>query len=155
MKVHFEIMAKTILMGSTTPKETEAEKIWPDRNNLPQNPESQSLTYWPPEQNGVIPLLTENDSPQTLGINFTAATLSGTNPTLAFPPDCMGAVGPTQYIVAVNGRIVTFNKTTGIADGVLNVTTNAFFTSVRNGSGTSDPRIRYDRAYSKMVYNYY
>jgi len=128
-----------------SPEETEAEKIWPDRRNLPQNPESQSLAYWPPEQNNVIPLLPENNSPQTLGVNFTAATLSGTNPTLAFPPDCMGAIGPTQFIVAVNNRIVTFNKTTGAADGVLNVTTNTFFSSVRNGSGTSDPRIRYDR----------
>jgi hypothetical protein len=57
----------------------------------------------------------------------------------------MGTVGPTQFIVMVNNRIVSFNKTTGIADGVLNVTTNTFFNSVRNGSGTSDPRIRYDR----------
>src|SRR5262249_18721683 len=37
------------------------------------------------------------------------------------------------------------NKTTGVADGVLNATTNTFFNSVRNASGTSDPRIRYDR----------
>jgi hypothetical protein len=45
----------------------------------------------------------------------------------------------------VNNRIVSFNKTTGTADGVINATTNTFFNSVRNGSGTSDPRIRYDR----------
>jgi hypothetical protein len=32
----------------------------------------------------------------------------------------MGSVGPTQYVVFVNGRLVTFNKTTGVADGVLN-----------------------------------
>jgi hypothetical protein len=141
----FEIMAREILVGPELAKETEAEKIWPDRSGLPQNPESQSFAYWPPEQNNVIPILPAYDSPQTPGINFTAATLSGINPTLAFPPDCMGAIGPTQYIVAVNGRIVTFNKSTGVADGVLNVTTNTFFNLVRNGSGTSDPRIRYDR----------
>jgi hypothetical protein len=57
----------------------------------------------------------------------------------------MGAVGPTQYIIDVNGRIVTFSKTTGIADGVMNTSTNNFYISFRNGSGTSDPRIRYDR----------
>jgi hypothetical protein len=84
-------------------------------------------------------------SPQTVALNFTGATLSGTNPTSAYPPDCDGAVGPTQYIIAVNGRIVTFNKTTGVADGVLNATTNTFFTSIRNASGTSDPLCRYDR----------
>ncbi len=84
-------------------------------------------------------------SPQTIGPNFTAATLAGTNSTGSFPPDNDGAVGPTQYVCAVNGRIVSFNKTTGLADGVLNATTNAFFTTVRNASGTSDPMVRYDR----------
>jgi hypothetical protein len=29
----------------------------------------------------------------------------------------MGAVGPSQFLVFVNGRIKTFNKTTGVADG--------------------------------------
>mgnify|MGYP003326127722 FL=1 len=81
-------------------------------------------------------------SPQTLGPSFTAATLATTG---SFPPDNDGAVGPTQYICAVNGRIISFNKTTGVADGVLNATTNAFFSTVRNASGTSDPMIRYDR----------
>lgn len=142
-----EIMARELSSSPIFPKvkESETEKIWPDRSNLPQNPESQSLTYWPPEQDNIIPSLPESDSPQALGVNFTAATLFGANPTLAFPPDCMGAVGPTQYIVAVNGRIVTFNKTTGNADGILNSTMDNFFSSVRNGIVTSDPRIRYDR----------
>lgn len=81
-------------------------------------------------------------SPQTVGVNFTAATLATTG---SFPPDNDGAVGPTQYICAVNGRIISFNKTTGVADGVLNATTNAFFSTVRNASGTSDPMVRYDR----------
>ena len=81
-------------------------------------------------------------SPQTVGPNFTAATLSGTNPTNAFPPDCDGAVGPSQYVVAVNGRIVSFNKTTGAADGVMSFSTDNFFNSVRNQSGTSDPQVR-------------
>ena len=34
---------------------------------------------------------------------------------LAYPPDTMGAVGPSQFIVAVNGRIRSFNKNTGVA----------------------------------------
>src|SRR5439155_7366203 len=88
-------------------------------------------------------------SPQTLGTNFTGATLADTG---AFPPDSMGDVGPTQYIVAVNGRIRSFNKSTGVADGVLNLDTDVFFSSVKTPLGgtiglnfTSDPRIRYDR----------
>ena len=58
----------------------------------------------------------------------------------------MGAVGPTQYVVFVNGRLVTFNKTTGVADGVLNADPDVFFASVTQRlASTSDPRIRYDR----------
>ncbi len=60
----------------------------------------------------------------------------------------MGVVGPTQFVLAVNGRIRTFNKTTGVADGVLNVNTDTFFELVmspQSGTFTTDPRIRYDR----------
>jgi hypothetical protein len=56
----------------------------------------------------------------------------------------MGAVGPTQYIVTVNGRFRSFSETTGLADGALNVDPDVFFSSVRSDI-TSDPRIRYDR----------
>ncbi len=118
-------------------------KVRPDRKELPQNPDAPAVSQWPVQTTGspVLPLL----GPQTVGVSFTGATLSGTNPTFSFPPDCMGAAGPTQYIVAVNGRIVSFNKATGAADGVLNADIDVFFNSVRNASGTSDPRIRYDR----------
>lgn len=76
-------------------------------------------------------------------VNFTAVTLADTN---AFPPDSMGAVGPAQFIAACNGRIRSFSKDSGAADGVLNVSTDTFFASVLPaGSFTSDPRIRYDR----------
>ncbi|MDA8429898.1 MAG: hypothetical protein M0T70_11650 [Geobacteraceae bacterium] len=81
---------------------------------------------------------------QTLGnVNFTAATLADTS---LFPPDSMGAAGPAQFVALLNGRIRTFNKATGIADGVLNTSTNTFFDAVRNASDTNSPRIRYDRA---------
>ncbi len=77
---------------------------------------------------------------------FTGATLPETS---SYPPDTMGAVGPAQFIVAVNGRIRTFNKNTGLADGVLNASMDTFFNSVMtppaNNNFTSDPRIRYDR----------
>ncbi|MEO6119306.1 MAG: hypothetical protein ABIP12_01345, partial [Terriglobales bacterium] len=136
------------------------------RRDNPQNPAARPEAFWPPRPSGPgIPQPTVQQpatqtsveqptgkpgvpsiyASYTIGTSFTGATLSGTNPTFAFPPDSMGAVGPTQYIVAVNGRIVSFNKTTGVADGVINATTNTFFNSVRNASGTSDPRIRYDR----------
>ena len=124
----------------------------PDRERLPVNPASPRVASIP----GVPPewltgyrrdkgLGLQPFSPQTIGPNFRAATLGSFNPTNAFPPDCDGAVGPTQYIVAVNGRIVSFNKTTGAQDGVLNLSTDNFFNSVRAASGTSDPQVRYDR----------
>src|SRR5205814_9779149 len=73
-----------------------------DRSRLPQNSRSPTT---PPAGTSI-----RNTGPlsaQTLGTSFTAATLADTN---SFPPDTMGAVGPTQFIVAVNGRIRTFNK---------------------------------------------
>jgi hypothetical protein len=89
-------------------------------------------------------------APQTTTTNFTGATLADTG---AFPPDSMGTVGPTQFVVFVNGRLRTFNKTTGAADGVINADPDVFFASVMtpvsggslNINFTSDPMVRYDR----------
>jgi hypothetical protein len=128
--------------------------IRPDRENLPQNPESKDQSIFPPLTKEQIKQLEERetDNPQTLGTSFTGATYSGTNSTLSFPPDNMGDVGPTQYIVAVNGRIATFNKSTGTADGIINTTEDNFFASIMTPipfTFTSDPRIRYDRSTQK------
>ena len=69
----------------------------------------------------------------------------------AFPPDSMGAIGPSQYIVAINGRIRTFDRR-GLTDPTLDVDTDVFFASAMTPLGggvtsnfASDPRIRYDR----------
>ena len=70
---------------------------------------------------------------------------SQTSESAGFPPDSMGAIGPTQFFVTVNGRFKTLNKTTGAPDGAVNTTPNVFFNSVRNGSSMSDPRVRFDR----------
>lgn len=61
-----------------------------------------------------------------------------------FPPDSMGAVGPSQFILTINGLIRSFDKN-GNQDWILNINANSFFNSVRNGRFTSDPRIRYDK----------
>ena len=82
----------------------------------------------------------------TAGLNFAGPTLSDSG---AFPPDTMGAVGPSQFIVAINGRFRSYAKATGTADGVLDVTPDTFFSSVMTPpvatNFTSDPHIRYDR----------
>src|SRR5258708_35684002 len=80
--------------------------------------------------------------PQTTGTQFQGASV--TAPGIQ-PPDSMGAVGPSQFLVMVNGRIRTFNKSTGVVDGAIDTTTDIFWTAVRNGQHTSDPRVRYDR----------
>jgi hypothetical protein len=120
----------------------------PNRENLPQAPGALELSQWPPPGEINLDSLNELDAPQTLGISFTGATLSDAG---AFPPDVMGAVGPTQYVIFVNGRVRTFNKTTGAADGVINADPDAFFSLVMTPPGvgeitfTSDPNVRYDR----------
>ena len=118
-----------------------------DRKGVRPNPLSPNVSQWPPQSSSPTPPdhTFSVQSPQTLGLSFTTASLSDT---YAFPPDDMGVVGPTQFVLAVNGRIRTFNKTTGVADGVLNVNTDTFFASVmspQSGTFTTDPRIRYDR----------
>jgi hypothetical protein len=116
-----------------------------DRSRLKANPDALPVSRFP------VGLPSAADHP--LGIHTTATSFNG--PTLAdtgaFPPDSMGTVGPTQYVVAVNGRIRSYTKA-GIADGVLNLDPDVFFASVMTPvtgpvvvNFTSDPQVRYDR----------
>lgn len=69
------------------------------------------------------------------------------------PPDAMGAVGPSQFVYIVNGRIITYDKNTGQPDGVINTTTDNFFNSVKTtGWTTTDPRVRYDRLSGRWIF---
>ena len=82
----------------------------PDRENLPQAPGSLPLPQWPPlPENFNMDSLNSLNSPQTVALSFTGTTLSEAG---SFPPDVMGDAGPTQFVVFVNGRIKSFNKTT-------------------------------------------
>ncbi len=69
----------------------------------------------------------------------------------------MGAVGPTQFLVAENGRFRSFNKATGTADGAINIDPDVFFSSVttppgsRQSTFTTDPRVRYDRYTGRWI----
>ncbi|MGB8507584.1 MAG: lamin tail domain-containing protein [Pyrinomonadaceae bacterium] len=128
----------------------------PERKNLPQDPDSKAVASTPfsdvaTKRGGSLrtpPQTVVPYAPQTTSTSFTGATLADTG---AFPPDTMGAVGPTQYVVFVNGRVRTFNKTTGVADGVINADSDVFFSSVLTPvpaggvNFTSDPNVRYDR----------
>ena len=141
-----EIMARHERMSLAAPQktldffigraDTSHKKADPDAANRLQGPAVGPQS--PQISNGGGPLL-----PQTIGVEAEGPG-SGATP-CATPPDTMGAVGPTQFISFVNCNIVSYNKATGVADGVLNTTPNNFFNSVRNSSGTSDTHIRYDR----------
>src|SRR5262249_19335673 len=61
------------------------------------------------------------------------------------PPDPHGDVGPAQVLAAVNSRLRTLDKATGIPDDALDVDANLFFAPVRGGSTISDQRVVYDR----------
>jgi hypothetical protein len=120
-----------------------------EREERPDGPGAVEANQWPlPDKNTNTPPA-ELNAPQTLGTQFDGAT--GPTETGAFPPDTMGAVGPTQFFVFLNGRMRTFNKTTGVADGVINVDSDVFFASVITPPGagevsfTSDPQVRFDR----------
>jgi hypothetical protein len=145
----------------------------PDRRGLPQDPNSRPVASTPadnspgktpvgkPVKGRITSTVTKSGAgtaadtiaptaPQTVGTpNFTAATLADTG---AFPPDTMGAIGPSQFVAFENGRVRTFNKTTGVADGVINADSDVFFASVMTPltggvtlNFTSDPQVRYDR----------
>ncbi|MBI3851720.1 MAG: hypothetical protein HY298_15810 [Verrucomicrobia bacterium] len=146
-----DIMARESRPDASATSQRRLPRFRPDFQNLQQNPESPDVASWPavgsPADGPASP-----NTPQTLSINFTGATLNDTG---AFPPDSMGAAGPSQFVVAVNGRLRTFNKSTGLADGVLNADMDNFFNSVMTppaaNNFTSDPRIRYDRLSGRWI----
>ncbi len=127
-----------------------------DAADLKQNPLSKPIASFPEaasnQRNSSKPTPTINIA-QTQGLTFNSVT--GPTETGSFPPDVMGAVGPTQFITFVNGRLRSFNKTTGVADGVLNADPKVFFNSVMttptSSNFTSDPRIRYDRISARWL----
>lgn len=146
-----------------------AEHEIPGRKSRPQDPGAQPVASTPSDvrATGVRGALTKSgraagkpqpglNIPQTLGVNFD--TVTGPTETGAFPPDTMGAIGPAQFFVFLNGRLRTFNKTTGVADGVINVDSDVFFASVMtppiaplNINFTSDPQVRYDRLSGRWI----
>jgi hypothetical protein len=65
------------------------------------------------------------------------------------PPDSMGAVGPSQVLVFVNGRIRVFDKQGN--PGGLNVKDSVFWAPVRNGSEPTDPGVEYDRLSGRWI----
>ncbi len=82
------------------------------------------------------------DNPQVVSPtqNFLGVTIAETPDSI--PPDTSGAVGPSQFMVAVNGRIKAFDKATGAL--AFSVDSDSFFDPVRAGTPTTELNVRYD-----------
>ncbi len=76
-----------------------------------------------------------------MGTSFLAITRTDSG---SLPPDSMGAVGPTQIFVCLNGRFRLFDRL-GNTVSTLDVDSDVFFASVRNNALTSDPHVCFDR----------
>lgn len=148
-----EIVARDALTPAHA-REAEPFKFH-DRSRLPQDRGSLAVPNWP--FNGSGPMVSSgnfpslvmqniNNSgesmllPQPLSTDFIAATLAQSN---FIPPYTMGDVGPTQIMSPLLGRTRVFTRA-GVLDGV-DVTSDVFFASVRNGSTVDSPRVVYDR----------
>jgi hypothetical protein len=85
-------------------------------------------------------MVTRAPSPSQIGMQFLALTPENARAFYRAQPNCNGWVGPTQYILNTNQHIRSFNKTTGLADGVLDVDSGSFM-----GSPTADTMLIYNR----------
>jgi hypothetical protein len=127
----------------------------PDRANRPQDANALPVAQWPRKalKSSTHTQAPTPSAPQTVSTNFDAATGDPSNG--PFPPDTMGAAGPSQFFLFINGRLKTFNKTSGTADGVINTIPDVFFSSVMTpavaANSTSNPQIRYDRLTSRWI----
>ena len=94
---------------------------------------------------------------QSILSNFLAIELFESG---SIPPDPMGDVSETQIGVVTNGRIKFFTKPTScggllttstitgatpLANPILSLDLDAFFSDVRNNSSTTDPHMHFDR----------
>jgi hypothetical protein len=111
---------------------------------LEEDASAPEVSQWPATNNALRARPSPGPrNPQTIGTSFLAvdSTEPGCN---CVPPDSMGAVGPTQVLVATNNRIKVFDKAGNL--GALDTDTDSFFASVGGlVNGTADPHVRYDR----------
>ena len=88
----------------------------PRGGTRPQNPNAPAVSrVGGPDNESAVPLgkLT-TPKIHTTDLSFNGPTLTDTG---AFPPDTMGAPGPSQYLAFENGRLRSFTKA-GVADSV-------------------------------------
>jgi hypothetical protein len=65
-------------------------------------------------------------------------------------PDTNGAAGPSQILLVINQAVRSFTKTTGAADGVMDMTLHELFQPLGNFYAR-DPKVRYDRLSGRWI----
>lgn len=152
-----QIMARNAFLPPVVPVARKFEQEFEARDSAPQNPASPPVSQWPPAVDPVdktadpkaSALGADGRRPRALsgGAGMLPSFVGGTlNEFGFFPPDSQVAAGPTQLVMAVNGRVRVFSKA-GVL-GSLNTTLDNFFSSVMTPGGnnfTCDPRVRYDK----------
>lgn len=93
-----------------------------------------------------------------LSFTFTATPLQGeVINSQVHPPDTMGAVGPTQFVMMINGLGRVFDKDTGLPNTALDFNPDLFFKPVltpvaeNSTNSTRYPRVRYDRFSGRWI----
>ena len=116
-----EIMADQAARGPKKTTFIKREFEMPGREHRPQDP---NAGFDPQIAPGAAKKATTSTAGDVAGPNFSQTIglqwdgVTGPSETGSFPPDSMGAVGPSQFILFVNGRIRSFDKATGLTDGV-------------------------------------
>ncbi|MFL5395298.1 MAG: cadherin-like domain-containing protein, partial [Myxococcales bacterium] len=130
--------------GRAFPRDHEREEHEGSRRNVEKPKPKQANARSPRAADGGVVRDGEPAVSLASPLGFDGPSL---NDAPAYPPDTQGDVGPTQFIAMVNGRVRSYDKTTGLADGALNADTDVFWSSVMTPGDnfTSDPHIRYDR----------
>jgi Secretion system C-terminal sorting domain len=157
-----ETTAQIMARANTSPEISNAarEKFnYPDFSQALQQPLSKPSAQFPSKVYTGANKETNSLSieAQTPSLSFNAVTGPAETSNYILP-DNMGAIGPAQYITLVNGRLRSFNKISGIADGVLDIDPTIFFASVLTPAGggvtqvgAQSPQMRYDRLSGKWI----
>ena len=82
-------------------------------------------------------------SAQTIGTQFVATDVSQAHVLFAPLPSCNGFVGPTQYLIATDQDVISYNKFTGEPDGIINTDIATFMGG--DDIAIGDTRCTFDR----------
>ena len=105
-----------------------------------QNPESPAVAFLP-NPNAVNPA---KPRPQTIGLNFLADTVTSMPQPFSAPPDTIGAIGPKQFIYALNQGFASFDRQ-GNKDSVIDTNKELLYGGGLSLSFFADNRIRFDK----------